>query len=162
MATKGDISDLDHFQMNGKYFIPRVNMTSKKVSGVVQSDSVGGTTRQRKKWFNTPYVQNVEFYFDNMYERDFARVFFERNEGKYFIGYTNAERPIVEPYVMQFVGEWNETKITGVYSTLKIDIEVVSARDPALDDSLFYVYQSFGDDVNLFFDYMLRIVREAP
>lgn len=148
MATKGDVSNLDTLIFGGEPMIPLVSgfSRSRKV-GVVSSEVAGGTTRQRKKYFNQPHVANATFYLETAQQQDFIQLFFERNEGKYFICHLSADRPIVEPYVVQVLGEWDNSYVSMVDGTLSVTLEIVSARDTALDEFLWSVYPIIGSEV---------------
>ena len=148
MATKGDISDLDVLKFGGKNMIPVVSGFSRvRVSGIVQSDVSGGTTVQRKKYYNMPYVCGASFYLDDEFMQDFIKTFFSRNEGKYFICYMKADRPIIEPYVVQVISEWEDSYVSAVDGSLTVTLEVVSVRDLDLDDFLYNVYSEVGSDL---------------
>ena len=98
MATKGNVSDLDVLIYGGKPLVPLVSGFNRhRKSGVVRSNVSGGTTRQRKKYFNMPHVASVTFYLGSASAQDFIQSFINRNEGKKFICYLSADRPIVEP-----------------------------------------------------------------
>lgn len=162
MATKGDISDLEHLKFGGRYFVPRINASQVKRLGIVQSDTGPGLTRSRKKFFSTPYEQSVTYRFSSAQEMDFWRIFMTRNEGKYFIGYTSADRPIVEPYVMKVISDWSESDLTRVDGKLTVTLEVVSVRDAVLDQLLFDLYQNYGDNNWLVWDLWEKILKAAP
>jgi hypothetical protein len=149
MATKGDISDLDHLIYGGKPIVPQVAVggySRTKNSGVVRSDTTGGATRQRKKYFGNVHVADVVFYFDTPSQQDFIEMFVERNEGKKWVCNLMADRPIVEPYVVQTVSEWSYSDINAQESTMSITLEIFSVREPVLDDFMFTLYGTIGDD----------------
>jgi hypothetical protein len=148
MATKGDISDLDVLIFGGKPKIPQLSgYNFAKRSGVIQSDAEGGLTRQRKKFYGNTYLANVTFSLNSLAEQDLLRIFFERNEGKRFVCYLRMDRPLIEPYVVQVVSEWQESLLSKRISILQVTLEVVSARCPDLDELMFTLYQCQGNYV---------------
>lgn len=143
MATKGDISDLDELIFGGKPIVPQVAIggySMYKRTGVTQNDVAGGATRQRRRFHGTPIVASATFFLETPEMQDFIRVFIERNIGKYFVCHTEADRKIVEPYVVQVLGDWDESDINAVDSTVTVTMEIISVRDPDLDDSLYVLY----------------------
>lgn len=149
MATKGDVSNLDTLTFGGENMIPLVSGFSRyRKSGTVSSDVDGGATRQRKKYFNQPHVASATFFLETAQEQDFIQLFFERNEGKYFICHLSADRPIVEPYVVQVISDWGNDRVSMVDGTLTVTFEILSARDAVLDEFLWEMYQSIGNDLN--------------
>lgn len=149
MATKGDISDLDVLWFGGKPMVPVVSGFSRvRRSGVVQSQAAGGATRQRKKFYGTVYEARVKFYLGTPAQQAYIKQFFERNEGKRFICHLSADRPVVEPYVVQVISEWEDSYVSAVDAELSATIEIFSVRtDPCLDDFLYEMYGCLGDDL---------------
>lgn len=163
MATKGDISDLDEFIFGGEPILPLLNGFSRvRVSGVVQSDVEGGLTRQRKKFYNQPYQANVSYDLATPAMQDFIKMFFERNEGKKFVAWLRADRPILEPYVVQVVSDWEDVYASAIDGTLSVTMEIVSVRDTALDDVVFPLYQLYGNDFQTYLDAFKPIVQAMP
>lgn len=167
MATKGDISGLDVLMYGGKPLLPLVDSFSRvRKSGIVQSDVQGGLTRQRKKLYNQPYLATVVYRLDTVEKQDFIKVFFERNEGKKFIATLAADRPIHEPYVVQVVSDWEDVFASAVDGDVSLTLEVVSVRNPELDNLLFEMYQFYGDDyvdmLNGFEYYVKAMPKDTP
>ena len=163
MATKGDISDLDEFKFGGEPILPLLNGFSRhRVSGVVQSDTNGGLTRQNKKFYNQPYLADVSYDLPTPVMQDFIKVFFERNEGKKFVAWLRADRPLLEPYVVQVVSDWNDDYASAIDGTTSFTLEIASVRDTALDDLLFELYQSYGEDYMSYLDAFRPIVEAMP
>lgn len=157
MATKGDISDLDVLLFGGEPMIPLVDGFSRyRKSGIVSSDVDGGTTRQRKKYFNNPHIATASFMLETPAEQDFIQIFFERNEGKYFVCHLAADRPLIEPYVVQVISDWSNDYVSMVDGQLTVTLEIVSARDTILDGFMFDMYQNVGSDL---YD-MLNVFKE--
>ena len=78
MATKGDITGLDTLQFGGKPMVPQVaigGFSRVKRSGVINSDTSGGATRQRKKYFGTVHVAEVTFYLETAQQQDYFEIF---------------------------------------------------------------------------------------
>lgn len=148
MATKGDISDLDELKFGGEYLVPLLNgFSRRRTSGIVQSDVRGGQTRQRKKFYNQSYTADATYRLDTPAHQDFIKVFFERNEGKQFVAYLRADRPILEPYVVQVVSNWEDDYVSAADATMTVTLEIFSARCVELDDFIFPMYQELGVDL---------------
>lgn len=163
MTTKGDISSLDVLQFGGEPMIPLVSGYSRyRKSGVIGSDVEGGSTRQRKKYFNNPHIAAASFMLETPAAQDFIQMFFERNEGKYFVCHLAADRPLVEPYVVQVISDWVNDYVSMVDGKLTVTLEIVSARDTTLDDFMFDMYGVIGSDL---YDVLLgfkQIVKVMP
>lgn len=145
---KGDVSDLDVLTFGGKPMIPLVSgFSRKRRSGVVTNSVQAGLTRQRKKFYGNVYEAQATFYLPTQAAQDFIKTFFARNEGKRFICNLSADRPIVEPYVVQVIGDWEDANVTSLDAMLNVTLEIVSVRCPGLDDFLFTMYQCQGDDM---------------
>lgn len=163
MATKGDISDLDVLMFGGKPLVPLVAGFSRiRRSGVINSEVSGGTTRQRKKYFNMPHVASVSFYLGSTSAQDFIQAFINRNEGKKFICHLSADRPIVEPYVVQAVGEWEHSDVSAVEGTVTCEFEIFSTADKCLDDFVYHSYSCMGTDTYCIITGMSDIVNKMP
>jgi hypothetical protein len=163
MATKGDISDLAVLIYNGVPFVPLVAGFSRvRNSGVVRSKVTGGTTRQRKKYYNMPHVADVTFFLDSPALQDYIQLFINQNEGKKFICYLAADRPVVEPYVVQAIGEWQHNEVNAITGTVTTQFEIFSVRDVCLDDFLADIYPCVGDDLYCILTGMDEIVKEMP
>ena len=148
MAIKGDVTGLDVLQFGGKALIPLVSSYSgARKLGTIASQVPGGLTRQRKKYFNQPILKNASFLLETQQQQDYFKMFAYRNEGKPFICHLSAERPIVEPYVVQVVSDWDETFSSAVDGSFTVALEIVSVREPCLDDFLFPMYECVGDDL---------------
>ncbi len=163
MATKGDISDLDQLIFGGKPIVPQVAIggySRTKNSGVIRSDTTGGATRQRKKYFGNVHVAEVTFYLETPAQQDFIEMFVNRNEGKKWICNLAADRPIVEPYVVQTVSEWSHNEINSKDANMSITLEIFSVRDPALDDFMFTLYGTLGENTHEWLD-AWKLVNEA-
>ena len=67
-----------------------------------------------------------------------------------------ADRPLIEPYVVQAVDEWSESSIDIEGSSISTTFEVVSVRDRDLDNAIFPLYQFYGHElgyaVSLYYD----------
>ena len=163
MATKGDISDLDVLLYGGSPMVPLVEgFNRSRQGGVNRSDVSGGATRQRKKYYGTTHIAQVTFYLDSQRKMDFIQLFINRNEGKKWVCHLAADRPLVEPYVVQTLGDWNHTEVNALAGTVTVQIEIFSARDQALDDIVFPMYQEIGDDLPAWFDTMDLIPDNWP
>lgn len=163
MATKGDISDLDVLKFGGKPLVPLVSGFNRiRRSGVIRSDVAGGTTRQRKKYFNMPHVADVTFYLRSTAAQDYIQLFINKNEGKKFICHLAADRPIVEPYVVQAVNEWQHVEVSAVDGTVTCQFEIFSVRDECLDQFMFDLYPCMGDDLYCIINGMGEIVERMP
>lgn len=155
MATKGDITGLDVLAFGQKPMVPLISGFGRtRSSGVVRSSSPGGATRQTKKYYGNVHVVTATFRLDTPSKQDFIQRFINRNEGKKFICYLAADRPLVEPYVVQAVSDWSHDDVSAIYGDVNIQLEVFSTVDKCLDDLLYEMYQCYGDDlcevVNLF------------
>lgn len=160
---KGDTSDLDTLIYGGKPLVPLVSgFGRKRRSGVVRNSVQAGLSRQRKKFYGNVYEAQATFRMDSPGMQDFLKIFFERNEGKRFICHLSADRPIVEPYVVQVIGEWEDTEVTALDANLNVTLEIVSVREPCLDDYLFTLYQCRGDDLYCIFDNINKSVARLP
>ncbi len=148
MATKGDISDLDELIYGGEPLIPLLSgFSRRRTSGIVQSDVRGGLTRQRKKFYNQAYTAEATYRLDTPGMQDFIKSFFERNEGSRFVAYLRADRPILEPYVVQVISDWEDDYASALDATMTVTLEIVSVREPGLDDLIFPMYKELGDDM---------------
>ncbi len=149
MATKGDISTLDVLMFGGKNMVPTTSgFSGGRKSGVLQSDVPGGSSRQRKKYYNTTFLYSASFFLETPQEQDYVKLFFERNEGKKFICHLAADRPVVEPYVVQVVSDWNDSERNAINGILSVTLEVFSVRDKCLDDLLNNLYPCLGNDTS--------------
>ena len=70
---------------------------------------------------------------DNQSAQDYARWFFNKNEGDYFVCHLAVDRPIVEPYVVQVIGETSFDYTSQADGSASMQFEVVQARDECLD-----------------------------
>lgn len=148
MATKGDISTLDVLMYGGKPMIPLVSGFSRyRRSGIIQSEVQGGRTRQRKKFYGNAYVAEATFYLRSPQQQDFIKIFFERNEGKTFICNLSADRPIVEPYTVRVISDWQDSYVSAKDGQLTVTLEIDSVRCPELDEFLNAMYTCRGDDL---------------
>lgn len=163
MATKGDISGLDTLQFGGVPKIPMLQgITKAKRSGVRQSNAQGGLTRQRKKFYGNPWVADATFMLKTLPEIDYFTMFGERNEGKKFICYMRADRPIIEPYVVQVISEWPDTLIARKSARATVTMEIYPARDPCLDEFIFPMYECSGNDLYCILDGIIEVAKGAP
>jgi hypothetical protein len=165
MATKGDISDLDVLQFGGEPIVPQVGQSSfdrRRNSGVVTSDVAGGASRQRKKYFNTTHMAEVGFYLETAQMQDYMELFVRNNEGKKFICYLAADRPLVEPYVVQFIGDVNYGDVDAKDSLATATLEIFPARDQVLDDYLYSLYPVVGNDLAGYLSGFKQIVMSMP
>lgn len=165
MATKGDISDLKVLMFGGKPMIPQVaigGFSRVKKSGVVSSDTAGGSTRQRKKYFGNVHVADVTFYLENAQQQDYMELFVNQNEGKKFICYLAADRPIIEPYVVQVVSEYQFGDVNSKDSTVSMTMEIFSVRDDLLDEFLLELYPVLGPDLYPWLLGLHEIVEAMP
>ncbi len=163
MATKGDISGLDVLMYGGVPLIPLLNSYSgHRKSGLVQSNTLGGATKQRKKFYGTTYTYDASFFLDNKLMQDYVKSFFELNEGKKFICHLKADRPIVEPYVVQVTSDWEDPYCSEVDGKLTVTLEIFQARDRGMDEFLNYLYSNLGDETNQWVFDVSEIVLELP
>lgn len=150
MATKGDISDLDVLKFGGKPIVPQVaigGFSRRRNSGVVNSDTSGGASRQRVRYYGGVHVAPVTFYLETPAQQDFMEMFVDKNKGKKWICHLQADRPIVEPYVVQTVSEWEFGSVNAKDATVTLTLEIFSARDECLDNFLYSLYPCVGDDM---------------
>ena len=163
MATKGDISDLETLVYGGKPVVPLVEgFTRTRQGGVVRSDVSGGASRQRKKYYGTTHLAQATFYLRSPAMQDYIQMFINANEGKRWICHLSADRPLVEPYVVQALTDWNHVEVNALRGTVTVQLEIFSARDQALDDIIFPMYQEIGDDLPAWFDAMNLIPDNWP
>ncbi len=163
MATKGDVSDLDELIFGGDALVPLVSGFNRfRRSGVVQSNVSGGTTRQRKKYFNMPHVADVTFYLRSPMMQDFIQSFINRNEGKKFICHLSADRPIVEPYVCQSITEWQHVEVNAIEGTVTCQFEIFSTSEVCLDEFVYNSYACMGEDMHCIISGMSEIVERMP
>lgn len=162
MATKGDISGLPVLQFGGVPLVPQVRGYSRR-NGIntVQSDVAGGATRQRKKRFGSTHRVTATFYGDTALV-DYLQLFFYDNEGAKFICHLQADRPIVEPYVVQVVSGWDQPSATAVDGEFRVTMEVFPARDKCLDEFLRVAYPCMGSDLCAILRGYGEIVRRMP
>jgi len=150
MATKGDITGLAVLMFGGVPMIPQVangGFSRYRKSGVISSDASGGAGRQRKKYFGNTHIAEVNFYLETAQQQDFMELFFNRNEGKRFICHLAADRPIVEPYVVQAISDARYSEVNAKESLCSVTLEIFSARDADLDEFLTEMYPVFGSDL---------------
>ena len=163
MATKGDVSDLDTLLFGGKPMVPTVNNFNRaRRPGTVETDLPGGATRQRKKYFGTVYTANATFFLDDVFMQDYVKSFFTKNEGEKFICYLSADRPIVEPYVVQVLGPWTDDYVSQADGSMSVEMEIFSAKDYELDDFLNGVYPVVGSDITTWLAGFEEIVIRMP
>ena len=163
MATKGDVSDLDTLIFGGKPLVPLVSGFNRfRRSGVIRSKVSGGSTRQRKKNFNMPHIAEVTFYLRSPASQDYIQTFINRNEGKKFICHLSADRPIVEPYVVQAISDWQHIEVNVVTGTVTCQLEIFSTREECLDNFTYEFYQCMGDDLYCIITGMSDIVKKMP
>lgn len=155
MATKGDVSDLDTLTYGGVPVVPLVSgFTRSRQAGVVRSDVAGGASRQRKKYYGTTHLANATFYLRSPAMQDFIQMFINANEGKRWICHLAADRPLVEPYVVQALVDWNHTEVNALRGTVTVQLEIFSARDECLDALMYPLYRCIGDDMCHYLDLM--------
>lgn len=148
MATKGDISDLNVLFYGGQPMVPLVEgFTRSRQSGVVRSDVAGGASRQRKKYFGTTHIASATFYLRSPAQMDYIQLFINNNEGKRWVCHLAADRPLVEPYVVQALTDWNHVEVNALRGTVTVQLEIFSARDECLDETLGVLYPCIGDDI---------------
>lgn len=145
MATKGDISGLDVLQFGGVPMVPLIEgYSGARQSGVIQSNAAGGSIRQRKKFYNTTFIYQVSFYLENKFEQDYIKFFFNQNEGKKFICHLAADRPLVEPYVVQVIGDVSDDNRNALYGKVSMTMEIYSTSDKCLDEIMTDLYSCYG------------------
>ncbi len=115
-------------------------------SGVVKSEISNKTAATRKKYYNMPHITNVSFYLDSTEKQDYIQTFINSNEGKKFICHLSADRPIVEPYVVQAIDKWSHREVTAISAMVSCRFEVFSTKTPELDEALVAIYSVYGDD----------------
>lgn len=163
MATKGDVSDLDVLMFGGKPLVPLVSGFNRvRRSGVVRSDVGGGSTRQRKKSFNMPHIASVTFYLRSPAAQDFIQSFINRSEGKKFICHLSADRPIVEPYVVQAIDDWQHVEVDAIAGTVTCQFEIFSTKEDCLDQFFYDFYSCMGDDLFCILSGMSEIIERVP
>lgn len=160
---KGDVTGLDTLQYGGKPMIPLTSGFSRsRRSGIRQNEVVAGVTRQRKKFYGNAYVAEATFYLNTPQQQDFLKLFFERNEGKTFICHLSADRPIVEPYTVRVISDWEDSSVSAVNGTLTVTLEIDSVRCPELDNFLWTMYNCRGDDTYGILSGITRMTRLLP
>ncbi len=148
MATKGDISDLDVLLYGGQPVVPLVEgFTRTRQGGVIRSDVSGGASRQRKKYYGTTHLAQATFYLRSPAMQDFIQLFINKNEGKRWICHLAADRPLVEPYVVQALTDWNHVEVNALRGSVTVQLEIFSARNQCADEFLGAVYPCMGDDI---------------
>lgn len=153
MATKGDISDLETLVYGGKPVVPLVEgFTRTRQGGVVRSDVSGGASRQRKKYYGTTHLAQATFYLRSPAMQDYIQMFINANEGKRWVCHLSADRPLVEPYVVQALTDWNHVEVNALRGTVTVQLEIFSARDECLDGIVYPLYQCIGDDLCEYLD----------
>ncbi len=165
MATKGDISDLDVLEFGGVPIIPQVaqgGFQRSRKSGVINTDAEGGASRQRKKYFNTTHMAETSFYLETSSMQDYMELFVRNNEGKKFIVHLAADRPLIEPYVCQFIGDVRFSDPNAKDALASCTLEIFSARDPVLDEYLYEMYKLIGDTLAGYIDGFEQIVKAMP
>lgn len=165
MATKGDISDLDVLEYGGKPIIPQVaqgGYSRTRQSGVVFTNASGGSSRQRKKYYGGTHIIEVNFYLEDAQMQDFMEMFIVRNEGKRFVCHLAADRPLIEPYVVQIISEVNFNDVDAKDSIASMTLEVFPARDQVLDDYLYENYKTYGSNYVPYIDAFQEIVDLMP
>lgn len=165
MAIKGDVSDLDTLMYGGEPIVPQVAIggySYRLKSGVVMNDTTGGATRQRTKFFGMPYRANASFYAETALMQDYILSFMRRNQGKKFICHTRADRPIVEPYVVQVIDDWEFQDVNFKDCVLTVELEIVSVRDDCLDEFIYNTYSCWGDNAYCNLKAFGEIVNKVP
>lgn len=163
MTTRGDISGLDVLQYGGKPMIPLTSGFARvRRTGVVQNEVMAGSTRQRLKFYGNTYVAEASFYLHSAQQQDYIKQFFARNEGKTFICHLAADRPIVEPYTVRVISDWRDSYVSAVDGTLTVTIEIDSVRETEIDNFLFPLYESAGDDTYGILFGITRVARLLP
>ncbi len=129
MATSGDVSGLKTLQYGGVPLVPLVSGFSRiRRSGVIQSETMGGTTRQRKNQFYASHVANVSFYLRSVYMQDYMQSFINVTEGSKFICYLSADNSDVEPYVVQAIENWNHNYVSAIDGSVNCKFEIFSTE----------------------------------
>lgn len=160
---KGDVSNLDVLMYGQKPLIPLISgFARRRRSGVINSEVMAGATRQRKKFYGNAYTAEAVFYLETPQQQDFIKVFFERNEGKTFICHLSADRPIVEPYTVRVISDWEDSEITAIDGKLSVTLEIDSVRCQELDDLLWSFYQCRGDETCGILSGITQAVRRLP
>lgn len=163
MATKGDISDLELLQYGTVPLVPLVSgFNRNRRSGVTRSEVAGGTTRQRKKYFNMPHIATVVFYLNSPGMQDYIQSFINLSEGKKFICHLSADRPIIEPYVVQAIGDWEHPDVNILKGTVTGQFEIFSTKVNVLDIFLQAEYAANGEDAHQVIHCYPEIVRRMP
>lgn len=165
MAINGDATGLETLMFGGKPIVPQVaqgGFSRVKQQGVIVSNVAGGAGRIRRKYHGGVHVANVTFYLETAQHQDFMELFLERNAGKRFICHLAADRPIIEPYVVQIVSDSTFSEVTAVDATVSMTLEVFSARDRQLDEWLAASYPVYGDDLYGLINSYREIVELMP
>ena len=163
MATTGDVSGLDILIYGGKPMVPLTSgFSRRRQSGVISSDTSGGASRQRKKYYGGTHIVTADFYLETAQQQDYMELFVSRNEGKRFICHLAADRPLVEAYVVQIIGDVEYTEVNAKESRATMTMEVFSVREQSLDDYLYENYQVMGDSLYNTMKGLHEIVEEVP
>lgn len=163
MATKGDISDLDVLLYGGQPVVPLVEgFTRTRQGGVIRSDVSGGASRQRKKYYGTTHLAQATFYLSSPAMQDFIQLFINRNEGKRWICHLAADRPLVEPYVVQALTDWNHVEVNALRGSVTVQLEIFSARNQCADETLGVLYPCIGDDICEYLDLFGNMTENWP
>ncbi len=129
MATSGDVSGLKTLQYGGVPLVPLVSGFNRiRRSGVIPSETIGGTTRQRKNRFYASHVANVSFHLSSVYMQDYMQSFINVTEGSKFICYLSADSSNVEPYVVQAIGKWDHVEVSAISGTVNCKFEIFSTE----------------------------------
>lgn len=165
MAINGDATGLETLMFGGKPIVPQVaqgGFSRVKQQGVIVSNVAGGASRIRRKYHGGVHVANVTFYLETAQHQDFMELFLERNAGKRFICHLAADRPIVEPYVVQIISDSTFSDVTAADATVSMTLEIFSARDRQLDEWLAASYPVYGDDLYGLINSYREIVELMP
>ena len=147
MATIGDISGLETLQYDNVPLEPLTEgFVRRRKSGVIASGGDSGASVLRRKFFNTVHVLGVTYYLESRPQQDYIQAFINVTEGQKFIAYLTADRPILEPYVVQAVTDWEHSEVTYVDAKVSVTLEVFSTRNFATDQAIMNAYAIDGDD----------------
>ncbi len=154
---------MEILEFEGEPIIPQVLGFSRvRKSGVIQNEASAGTRRQRKKFFNMPHEAEVSFYLGSPAMIDYMQTFINLTEGDEFICYLAADRPIIEPYLVQAVSEWSFPEVNALESTVTCVLEILTERETFLDQFLSDFYTTRGEDTTDILLGLTEIVEAMP
>jgi hypothetical protein len=163
MGIKGDVTGLKTLVFGGEPWIPTIQGYSGHSKSGVAVSSVGyGASRMRRKYRGNVGIRQANFYMETPAHQDYMMWFISQNEGKKFICHLSYDRPIVEPYVVQVIDDWDLSDLNAIDGELNVTLEIFGTRDQCLDDFIGPMYECVGSDLYCILDGMKSIVKAMP